>query len=132
MTGLRGVLRDDKLMSREGSMGEETLGRGCSKRRIHFPCILPSVSSHACSLDVSCRRCTIFISKQWLGLFNKQHHYHSGFKLGVLYIDHAKKPIYIARLLMEGVGQRAFVRLLPFNRKLKHKSIHLCISMVRL
>jgi hypothetical protein len=47
MTNLRGVLRGDKLMSREGSMGEETLGRGCSKRRIHFPCILPSVSSHA-------------------------------------------------------------------------------------
>ena len=30
-------------------MGEESSGqrRGCSKRRIHLPCILPSVSSHA-------------------------------------------------------------------------------------
>ena len=86
MTGLRGVLRGDKLMSREGSMGEESSGqrRGCSKRRIHLPCILPSVSSHAdftflvdvVHFDIAVEAVSI------------------GGTLRVLYISHTENTIY--------------------------------------
>jgi hypothetical protein len=86
MTGLRGVLRGDKLMSREGSMGEESSGqrRGCSKRRIHLPCILPSVSSHAdftFLVDVV----HFYIAVEAVSI---------GGTLRVLYISHTENTIY--------------------------------------
>jgi hypothetical protein len=70
MTGLRGVLRGDKLMSREGSMGEVSSGQARLLKATHPLSVHPSQRFLTCSLDVSCRRCTIFTlqSKQRLVL----------------------------------------------------------------
>lgn len=87
MTGLRGVLRGDKLMSREGSMGEESSGQArllkatyASTFRASFPAFPHMQTSRFLS--------TLYIFTLWSKSLSSGNH-----TQGTVYFPHRKQNL---------------------------------------